>query len=135
MTTVHAHRVVHGGLALLRPLISRVGEPAVGLQQDGGAEVFFRIPPVRGARGRAAEAEDTFVEAVELLALRGRLPVFEALWSGSVIMPVYELHCDVCERTYVWRLGVLLKVWLDRLVLFIQLGQVWYEVFDDVGMW
>lgn len=64
MASVHAHRIIHRSPALLVPLVSGVGEPAVGLQQDGGAEVFFRVPPVRGAGGRATEAEDAFVETI-----------------------------------------------------------------------
>lgn len=68
---VQAHAVVQHLLALGRALVARVGEPAVRLQEHGGAEVLLAVPPVRGARGRAAGAEDAFVEAVELLAVCG----------------------------------------------------------------
>src|SRR3546814_11958563 len=54
-------------------LVAAVGDPAVGLQQDGRAEEAVGIPPVAGAGGRAAGAEDALIEAVELLALFGRL--------------------------------------------------------------
>src|SRR3546814_21019991 len=54
-------------------LVAAVGDPAVGLQQDGRAEEAVGIPPVAGAGGRAAGAEDALIEAVELLALFRRL--------------------------------------------------------------
>lgn len=79
MATVQAHAVVKRILALGLLLVSRVGDPAVALQQHGGAEVLLLIPPVRGARGRAAGAENAFVEAVELLAVFLCLAVFTAL--------------------------------------------------------
>lgn len=79
MAPVQAHAVVQRLLALGLVLVARVGEPAVGLEKHGGAEVFFAVPPVRGAGGGAAGAKDAFVEPVELLAVCGRLAVFEAL--------------------------------------------------------
>jgi hypothetical protein len=45
---------------------------------------LLAVPPVGGAGGRAAGAEDAFVEAVELLAVGGGLAVFFALWTLSV---------------------------------------------------
>ena len=80
VAAVQAHRVVEGVLALGRLLVAGVDQPAVRLEQDGGAEVLLRVPPVRGARGRAAGAQDALVEAVELLAVRLALPVLLALW-------------------------------------------------------
>jgi len=41
----------------------------------------------------------------------------------------------VMKRTYISWCAVPLKVWLNRLVLLVKLGQVWYEVLDDVGVW
>src|ERR1700720_3560105 len=77
---------VHDGVAAIEPeralepvealasaLIAAVGEPAIGLQQDRRAEIAVLVPPVARARGRAAEAEDTFPEPVELGALLLRL--------------------------------------------------------------
>src|SRR4029078_8624741 len=59
---------VHDGVAAIEPervlevveslalgLVAAVGEPAVGLQQDGGTEIAIAAPPVGGAGGRAAE--------------------------------------------------------------------------------
>lgn len=36
--------------------------------------------------------------------------------------------------SYVWSRGAALKVWLDRLVLLVELGQVGHDILDDVGM-
>lgn len=79
VTSVQTHAVVQHFFALGLVLVAGVGEPAVGCQQDGGAEVFFAVPPVGGAGGGAAGAEDAFVETVELFAVRGCLAVFTAL--------------------------------------------------------
>ena len=38
------------------------------------------------------------------------------------------------RNTYIFSLGVALQVGLDGLVLLVELGQVWNEVFDDVGV-
>lgn len=79
MTSVQTHTVVQRLHPFGFMLIAAVCQPAVGLQQDGGTEVFFTVPPVGGAGGGAAGAEDAFVEAVELLAVGGGLAVFETL--------------------------------------------------------
>lgn len=49
MASVKAHRVVQSILALGLPLVTGVDDPSVGLEEDGGAEVLLRIPPVRRA--------------------------------------------------------------------------------------
>ena len=71
MAPVQTHAVVEHLFPLRLVLVARVGEPAEGLEEDGGAEVFFAVPPVGGAGGGAAGTEDTFVEAVELFAVGG----------------------------------------------------------------
>ena len=38
------------------------------------------------------------------------------------------------EKTYIFRLGFSLKVGFDGFVLLVELGQIRYKVFDDVGM-
>ena len=62
-----------GVVQLVEPLagllVAGVGDPAVGLQQDGRAEVAVAVPPVAGAARLAAEAEDAFPQPVEPLAL------------------------------------------------------------------
>src|SRR3546814_401019 len=75
-------RAVHDGVAAVEPegilelveplagrLVTAVGDPAVGAQQDGGAEVAVAVPPVARAGGRAAKAHDALPQAVELRAL------------------------------------------------------------------
>lgn len=79
MAPIQAHAIIQLGLALLFVLVPAVGEPAVGLEQHGWAQVFFAVPPVGGAGGRAAGAEDAFVETVELFAVGGGLPIFATL--------------------------------------------------------
>ena len=79
MASVQAHAVIQHLFPLGLVLVARIGEPAVGLQEHGGAKVFFAVPPVGGAGCGAAGAEDAFVQAVELLAIGGRLTVFETL--------------------------------------------------------
>lgn len=79
MASVHTHAVVQGLLALRRPLVTGVGEPTVGLEQDGRAQVLLTVPPVRRARGRAACAQDALVQTVELTAVLGGLTVLQTL--------------------------------------------------------
>jgi hypothetical protein len=61
VAAVQAHAVLQVLLALSRALVTRVDEPAVRLQQDSGAEVLLRVPPVGGTRGRAASTQNAFV--------------------------------------------------------------------------
>lgn len=86
MAPVQRHVVVQRRLPLRLVFIPRIGEPAVRLQQHGGTEVLFAVPPVRGARGGAAGAEDAFVEPVELLAFFGRLADLTALCRDELVV-------------------------------------------------
>ena len=61
---------------LIRRAVPRIGDPAIGLEQDGGAEEAIAVPPVTRAGGGAAEAEDALPQAVEPLALLGALEAF-----------------------------------------------------------
>jgi hypothetical protein len=79
VASVKAHAVVKRVLALSNLLVSRVSDPAVRLEEHGGAEVLLLIPPVGWARSRAAGAENAFVKTVELLTLFLGLAVFAAL--------------------------------------------------------
>jgi len=106
VAAVDAHAVVQGGLALLGLLVTRVGQPAVRLQQDGRAQVLLAVPPVRGARGRAARAQDALVQAIEFPALLGGLAVLKALFvtesesvtSGSINRAAGDLHPATWSR-------------------------------------
>lgn len=79
VAAVQAHGVVESVLALGVALITGIGEPAVRLEEDGRAEVLLGVPPVRGARGRAAGTENALVETVKLLAVGLGLAVLLAL--------------------------------------------------------
>jgi hypothetical protein len=46
VATVQAHAVVEAVHALCGLLVTRVGDPAVRLHEDGGAEVLLAVPPV-----------------------------------------------------------------------------------------
>jgi hypothetical protein len=46
VATVDAHAVVESGLALGGALVTGIGQPAVRLEQDGGAKVLLAVPPV-----------------------------------------------------------------------------------------
>jgi hypothetical protein len=46
VAAVQGHGVVEGVLASGGSLVTRVGDPAVGLEEDGGTEVLLRVPPV-----------------------------------------------------------------------------------------
>lgn len=82
VAAVQRHAVVECGLALRVALVARIVDPAVRLEQNSGAEVLLAVPPVRGARGAAAGAEDALVEAVDALAVRGGLEVLLTLGMG-----------------------------------------------------
>jgi hypothetical protein len=134
VAAVQAHRVVERVPALGRLLVAGVGQPPVGLQEDGGAEVLLRVPPVGRARGRAARAEDAFVETVELLPVRLALPVLLALCCVS--QPAANVTRDSPEplRTYIRRGRIPLQIRLNRLVLLVEMGKVGNQVLDDVGV-
>ena len=62
-------RILQRIQAFPRVLVAAVDDPAIGLQQDGGAEVTVAVPPVAGARRGAAGAQDALIEAVQLRAV------------------------------------------------------------------
>lgn len=82
MAPIQTHTVIQHRLPLLFVLVSAISQPAIGLEEHGGAQVFLAVPPVGRARGGAAGAEDAFVEAVELFAVGGGLADFAALGKG-----------------------------------------------------
>lgn len=113
MASVQAHAVVEGVLSLGNLLISRVGDPSVGLEKDGGTEILLLVPPVRWARSRAAGAENAFIKTVELLSL---------LLGLAVLATIRR------------RRGAL-EVGLDGAVLLVEEGHVRDKVLDDVHVW
>ena len=69
MAAEHPIGVVQLVEPLARRFVARVGDPAIGLQQDRRAEVAVAVPPVAGAAGLAAEAQDALPQTVELRPL------------------------------------------------------------------
>jgi len=112
VASVQAHAVLERLLPLVRPLISRVGNPPVTLQQHSRTKVLLAVPPVAWARRRAASAKNALVQSVQLTAVFLRLAILAAIG---------------------WR-GVALEVGLDGFVLLVELGQVGHEVLDNVGV-
>lgn len=84
VASVQAHAVVEGVLALSLLLVTRVGDPAVRLEENGGSEVLLLVPPVGWAGCRAAGAENALVKTVELLAILLGLAVLATLEDVSV---------------------------------------------------
>jgi len=138
VAAVEAHAVVERVLALGGALVAGVGDPAVGLQQHGGAEVFFLVPPVRRARGAAAGAENAFVKAVELLTVGFGLAIFAALrrWVslGGFLLGARD-NRNEWRKAYIWWWGVALEVGLDGSVLLVEVCKIGDEILDDVGVW
>ncbi len=69
VAAVEAERVFEVVEAFAGGLVAAVYQPAIGLQQRGGAEIAVAVPPVGRSRRRAAGAEDALVEPVELPAV------------------------------------------------------------------
>lgn len=61
MASVQRHGVVKSILSLGGLLVTRVGDPAVGLEEDGWTEILFAVPPIRRAGCAAAGAENALV--------------------------------------------------------------------------
>src|SRR6185312_16456747 len=73
VAAIEAERVLEVVEPLARRLVAAVGDPAIGLQQDRRPEIALAAPPVAGAAGGAAEAQDAFPKAVEPGPLLRRL--------------------------------------------------------------
>mmetsp|Transcript_36047 Transcript_36047/g.72560 ORF Transcript_36047/g.72560 Transcript_36047/m.72560 type:complete len:255 (-) Transcript_36047:112-876(-) len=113
VAAVELHGVVDPGQPLLGELVPRVGDPAVRLHQNSGTQVVLRVPPVRGAGGHAASAENALVHAIKLGTV---LPALEVL--------LVSLLLDVLA----------LQPRLDRLVLIVEVGEVRHQVLHHVGV-
>mmetsp|Transcript_45657 Transcript_45657/g.102900 ORF Transcript_45657/g.102900 Transcript_45657/m.102900 type:complete len:207 (-) Transcript_45657:234-854(-) len=116
LAPVHLESVVEERQALLLLSVPAVCQPTVRLQQDGGPQVLILIPPVRGARRRAARAQDALVEAVQLCAVGLRLVVFyggihtlfgdqEGLHALVLLVEVGHVRDQVLQHVHV-RQGV-----------------------------
>ena len=76
MAAIEAERVFEIIEAFSRAFVAAVDQPAIGLQQNGGAEIAVAVPPIARAAGRAAETQNTFIQTVELGAVFRRLQAF-----------------------------------------------------------
>ena len=112
MASVQRHAIIQRILPRLCRLIAGIRNPPITLQQHRGTEVLLAGPPVAGAGGGAAGAEDALVEAVKFAAVFFCLAVLAAVGGR----------------------GGALEVGFDGFVLFVELGEVGDEVFDDVGV-
>lgn len=110
MATVEGEGVLQLAAALLASRVTRVCHPAVGLHEHGRAEVFVLVPPVRGAGGRAARAQNALVQTIQTAALLGALAVLLVLR----------------------RRASRLQVWLDAAVLLVELSEVGHQVLHNV---
>lgn len=93
MASVQAHRVVKGVLSLGLSLVTRIDDPSVRLQEDGGTKVLLGVPPVRRARGRAAGAENALVETIQLPPVLLTLTVFLSLFNLLVWTSFISSRC------------------------------------------
>ena len=112
MAPIQTHTIIQHSFPLLLVFIPAIRQPPITLQQHRGAEILFGVPPVGRAGGGAAGAQNAFIESVELFAVGGRLTVFAAVRGGRAT----------------------LEEGFDGFVLFVELGEVGDEVFDDVGV-
>src|SRR6185369_16014735 len=88
VTAIEAEWIFEAVEPLAGGFVAAVGEPAIGLQQDGRSEEAILVPPVARAARRAAEAEDAFVQAVELRPILGALQPLLARWCrGRGLQP------------------------------------------------
>ena len=112
MASIQTHTIIQLRLPFFLMLISGIRQPSVTLHEYSRAEVLLRVPPVWGAGGRTAGAENALIKTVQLLTF--------LLWL-AVFFPV-------------GRWSILLEVGLDGFILLVELGQVGDDVLDDVGV-
>merc|ERR1719291_1554248 len=110
---VKLHGIIDPSETLFRELVPRVSDPTVSLHEDGRSQVEFRIPPIGRARGHARSTQNAFVHSVQLSTILRTLIIF---WIRRAL--------DLSA----------LQPWLDRLILVVEVGQVWHEIFHDIRM-
>jgi len=87
VTTIQLERVVQFRQPLVREVVAGVLDPAVRLHQHRRAQVFIGVPPVGGARGATARAQDALVHAIEFGAVLAGLQKF----SLSFLLAIFGL--------------------------------------------
>src|SRR5579872_2961813 len=101
VAAIEAERILEIVEPLTGGLIAAVLHPAIGLQKSRRAEIAVAVPPIARAGGRAAGAENAFVEPVELFAILVALPPFALRGRRRRLQP-----------------------WLDRGILRVEIGEV-----------
>jgi len=97
--------------AVEQRLVTRIDHPTVHLHQHRGTQISIAIPPVTGAAGRAASAENALVQSIQFGTIFHRLKM--SLFAEDLF-------------------AVALEIRLDARVLLIKVGHIWHEIFDDV---
>src|SRR3984893_19222968 len=120
---------IHDGVAAVKPerifqivqalaccLVAAVLDPATRLQKCSRAEKTLAVPPIAGAGGRAARAQDAFIEAVKLLSIlvalfpflrRGGRDGLQPGLDGSVLgVEIAQIRDEVLHHGLMWQ-------WID----------------------
>src|SRR5690606_34790895 len=84
---VEPERVLQLVQALARRLVSAVDQPAVGLEQHRRPQIPLPVPPVAGAGGLAAKAENALIKAVKLGTVLAALLPFRGWFGRDRLQP------------------------------------------------
>src|SRR4051812_46981843 len=82
VAAVQPEGIFQGVQTLAGVFVAAVRDPAISLKQHGRTQIAVTVPPVAGAARGATEAQDAFIEAVELFALFWALEAFP-VWRGG----------------------------------------------------
>lgn len=115
MASVELEGIVQLCQSLVSGSIAGVLDPAVGLHEDGRTEVLVRVPPVTGAGGGAAGAQDALVHAVQFGPVLSSLEVFglafllffpglQPGFNGTVLfVEVAHVRDQILHNVHVWQ--------------------------------
>jgi len=127
VATVELEGIVEVVQSLRRHLVTGILDPPIGLHQNGRSQVLVGVPPIGGAGGRAAGAEDALVHTVEL---------------GSVFLRLQKFSLKLCvsvrpRRGSLRNVGFViaaarLQPGLDGTVLFVKIAHIGDEILENV---
>lgn len=109
MAAIEPERILQIVQPFAGHFITAIGQPAVRLEQNGRAEELVAVPPIAGTSSRAAGAQNTFIQPVQLFTLFWRLKPLLTTWRGA-------------DR---------LQPRPDRSVLCVKMGEVRDKILDD----